>query len=131
MNETFTRNELEKIYDSLYSKAEKILNNFNPCEHKVISNEHQCLGKLDNSVPKGQYGSNTTKQCCCIGCDFWTEKGCGADKPLACKTWLCGISRLKYPKIKEKLDKIQFKAIHLNIYYGRRDKKYSIDMAMT
>ena len=123
---------LEKIYDSLYKEVSDILERFNPCEHKVCSSCHTCLGKLDFSAVKGSYGDNTTKEACCVGCKFW-KNGCTADKPLYCKVWLCETAASKYPIVKSKLDIIQNKARKFNFVSGflcRKEKVDAIDFCI-
>lgn len=124
------RKILERIYDSLYAQAEETLKSFNPCEHKVVNQNHTCLGKEDFSAPIGSYGDNTTVACCCIGCCFWKrEKGCAAEKPLACKTWLCGTAALKYPDVKNKLSEIAKMSYPLIMYAERSDKEKSLNQS--
>lgn len=65
----------EKLYDELYQKAEEFLARVNPC--KVQNGE--CLRKYKYN------GRNF----CCGGCEHIKKEGCSADKPLACKAWLC------------------------------------------
>lgn len=132
-NETI-KELLEKIYDSLYAEAEQILKEFNPCGHKIVDKEHTCWGKQDFSaaaIDPGGYNDNTSPACCCIGCKFWIkDKGCTAESPLACKSWLCGTAALKNPQIKTKLSEIENKTQQFYLYVVRADKATSINNAL-
>jgi hypothetical protein len=123
------RKLLEKIYDSLYDEASKVLSEFNPCEHKVCNSCHTCLGKTDFTARKGSYGDNTSEQACCIGCKYW-NKGCTATKPLYCKVWLCGTAGKKHPLVLKKLSIIEGKARGFFILQSREDKNTSISFAL-
>lgn len=98
---------LERIYDTLYDAADKILNKYNPCEHSFCDKKHTCLGKLIPQLGEGMHGHNRTEQACCIGCEFWRSNGCNADKPMYCKVWLCGVAINRHQDILKKLAKIK------------------------
>ena len=114
---------LEAIFEKLYARAESVLNNFQPCEHKVINKKHSCLGQSDSLA------GNNTPQCCCIGCPSW-NKGCKAEKPLTCKTWLCGIAKLNYPKAYIQLTEVANLAKRFGFYVFRGDKNSSMDASI-
>jgi len=113
---------LEEIYDLLYEKAEAILKRDNPCEHKMKCGVHSCLGKKD--ILSG----DNNPQCCCEGCPFW-DKGCKAEKPLTCKTWLCRISKKIYPETYSDLNKITQLIDLLHFWVYRGDKRQSLNQA--
>jgi hypothetical protein len=85
----FSIKYLERVYDRLCIAADKLLKEYNPCKIK----NNKCVGCRS----LGGYGSNNTKQLCCIACKYWKEnKGCTV-KALSCKLWLCD-------SLKDKLD---------------------------
>lgn len=123
--------ELAAEYDRLYAEAEAVLNEFKPCEHTFDLGNHHCIGQGEGVQTPYDYGSssNIGPQCCCNGCKSWTDKGCVADKPLGCKTWLCGIARIAHPEACAKLDTIARQAMKLNIYFYRAGKDASLRAA--
>ena len=122
---------LSKAYDELYEQADAVLKQFNPCQHTSDKNgEHTCVeAETVKSEAIRFWGKNYAPQCCCVGCTFWTKTGCTADKPLTCKTWLCGITALKNPEANAKLRQIADQARSLFIYHERMDKKESLELS--
>lgn len=122
------RKILEKIYDTLYEEADKVLKEFNPCEHKGDGDNHICLGSTKENPAMWKENSAA---CCCGGCKFWKiNVGCTAEKPLSCKVWLCGAARLKHKEIPHKLDAIAKKAYNLELVGARQDKSFIINNAL-
>ncbi len=107
---------LEAIFEKLYARAESVLRQFNPCEHKVDKAVHSCIGKADQgNIP----------QCCCLGCPSW-DKGCKAEKPLTCKAWLCGAAKTKHPDASNKLSEIYGHIVFYGFWAFRGDKTKSM-----
>ena len=122
--------ELAAEYDRLYAEAEAVLKDFQPCEHEVVKRKHHCAGMVDEIPGEiGYFGSNNNPQCCCFGCKSWTKKGCAADRPLGCKTWLCGVSKFKHPSVADRLNVIARAAMGLNVYHHRCDRATSLRYA--
>jgi hypothetical protein len=69
----YTLEQRSEKYDELYSRASKILEEFNPCK---IENGTCIQFRLN--------GENF----CCDECSNLSEKGCTVQS-LYCKTWLC------------------------------------------
>jgi hypothetical protein len=124
-----TQQELEHIYDGLYDQASKVLAEINPCQHTVSAGKHTCTGKdTVNWDLKPQH--RNTPQCCCVGCKYW-DYGCKAEKPLACKVWLCSAAMYKFPKAIEALNAIGREAKRFALLSFRSDKTTSIKNALT
>lgn len=122
---------LERIYDSLYAEAEAVLKEFNFCDHRNVGEEsYSCLSirEYPSESCKISFGSGKAiRTGCCGGCKYLTEKGCSAEKPLGCKTWLCGVAKLKNPETSKKLSEIQTKSCQMNLYTVRGDKTETIN----
>lgn len=65
-----TLKDRKKLYNRLYDISNFLLKKYNPCK---IENDH-CI---------------MSKNFCCIGCKYLTNKGCSV-KCLWCKLWMCG-----------------------------------------
>jgi hypothetical protein len=81
---TQVRQQLNRIYNRLWSRADELIKRHQPCQwHRDPEGHMQCLGSKAGFVPPDS--------ACCISCKHHTpEKGCQADRPLSCRTWLCG-----------------------------------------
>lgn len=122
-----TRAQLEKQFDALYDEAMEILTKFNPCEHKSdVIGRHSCVGN-GKDIPNN---ANSGPQCCCTGCPKWTKKGCVAEKPLTCRTWICVAAANKNPEAFHALTKMASKVMKANFWVFRGDKNKSIELAL-
>lgn len=63
-----------KQYKTLYHTVDAFIKKVNPCKIEC--------GKC-------QRGKDGGKNFCCSGCRYLTEHGCGADRPIACRAFLC------------------------------------------
>ena len=123
--EHILRQKLETVFDGLYQEAEDILKQFNPCEARVKNGCFSCIGQTS------KLGGNNTAQCCCIGCSKWTDKGCVADKPLTCRTWLCNLAGARHEEADNALFRLSSKVSNLGFYVTRGDKQASLDKAIS
>jgi hypothetical protein len=139
-----TRARLARIYDKLYAQAERLLASANPCGIHKQGGHVIC-----NGCNKGR-SSTLPDTLCCGGCNYAAgerkpsaygghhdkKRGCTAEKPLACKTWLC--DRVRFPNdgygpitpLAQKLRHIRNKAIRLNLHVIYGDRRQSLDSAM-
>lgn len=118
------RPRLERIFDKLYAEAERVLRSHRPC--KVAVNQHgaSCLDCRNGHASK-------VNVMCCGSCKWHTkDRGCVANKPLTCRTWLCYTAQLHDREADRKLERIAARAHRLGFYVGRGDKEQSIQNAM-
>lgn len=118
------RERLEQIYDALFAEAEKILKEANNvCEFRKTSDGAVCAGC--------SIGYVEPKTLCCEGCKYHSvTQGCRAEKPLACKTWLCVSRRGARPDVEAKLAQIRTATESFGFYKIRGDKDESLDQAI-
>jgi hypothetical protein len=111
---TFDR--LNTLYNKLYKRADQITKQSKPC--KISGSKCQACG-----IEQKPYGHTPQPgEMCCAGCSHHGEKGCRADRPLACKTWLCPTARQAHPDVAAKLDKVASRAVDLGLYGMRVSK---------
>ena len=101
-----------------------MIKEFNPCEVSVNNGVCRCLAAYKNS----DYAK--PNELCCDDCQFHTNKGCVAEKPLTCKLWLCPIAEQKYPEVHKKLRQLWKIADCFGFWAFRGDKKMSLDNAV-
>jgi hypothetical protein len=118
---------LERIFDRLYAAAEKVIREHDPCKVKINQHGASCLDCISR---KGQGDASRLNKLCCAGCKFHTSKGCKANKPLTCRTWLCYTAQDDNPEAFRKLDRIAERAAAMGFYVGRGDKEDSINNAL-
>ena len=58
------------------------------------------------------------------------HKGCQANKPLMCKTWLCSAKSVRHPEIEQKLYRVRKIAGTYDFIHFREDKDTSMKIAM-
>lgn len=117
--------QLEKLYDGLYAEAEAILKMYSPCEVKVRNGHVKCLGcRVKDEVA-------LQNELCCGGCNFHSVTGCTAEKPLACKLWLCHTAKTKYPEVEARLSVLREIARSNRLYVYRGDKAMTMRNAMS
>ena len=93
------RERLEKVYNKLYGHAERVLKQHCPCG---VSKEGGCVSCVGSRA-----GITPSNELCCTGCEHHSTKaGCQAEKPMACKTWLCPPASETSPEASAKLGKI-------------------------
>src|SRR4051812_14531075 len=89
--------KLEKAFDILWDRIDNIMKTHNPCGHCVVDGNHSCfrkanqiqIAKTHNYYEVGLFENNEHfSRACCSYCKFW-DKGCKANKPLLCRTFLC------------------------------------------
>lgn len=113
------RENLEAKFDGLYDKAIELLNQYNPCQIQKIGDKISCGGNYNG--PK----------LCCGSCRHLSPTGCKADKPLACRLWLCPLSERKLSSdIMKKLNDLRYEAQRLGFWVFRGEKEESIKNAM-
>lgn len=112
------RANIEKKFDFLFDEVQKVLSKYNPCAITIKDKSVHCIGC--------GFGGNNPNELCCSGCKFHTKSGCIANRPLTCKTWLCGKARMVFPECAQELDNIVHRVIDLNLYVFRGDKDASI-----
>lgn len=114
---------LEEIHDSLYVRAQIILKSKKPCGHKKVGGVHSCIGMVEG-------GEDNRPGCCCFGCPHLDpKKGCIAEKPLTCRTWLCEIARGANPETSAQLRIISQQASDLGFWICRGTKWEEIEQA--
>lgn len=123
---TKTRKQLEILFDDLYAEAEAILKLYKPCEVRVRSGHVKCLG-----CRKQNTSNSAQDELCCGGCRFHSVNGCTAEKPLACKLWLCHEAKTKYPKAAKRLLALREIAFSNHLYVVRGDKAKSLRNAVS
>jgi hypothetical protein len=121
-----TRNQIETEYDALYEKVNALISETNPCEVTIAGKTAYCMAcshRVCGDVIK-------PNELCCDGCKHHDiSKGCQADKPLACKLWLCSHSKKKHAKIADRLYKFEQEARELFgcFFFSRGDKTEQIN----
>lgn len=71
-----------KAYNNLYYEVDKFMKSINPCK---ISGGKCARGKSGGTnFCCGAFGTSTGKDC-----SYCSSTGCKAEKPLACRLWLC------------------------------------------
>ena len=132
-NKKRIREALEKLYDRLYSEAEAVLNQYNPCQVGRCSAGIVCTEWREFQKPEAIKSSDNNAQpntLCCIRCRYHSPtKGCQADRPLTCKLWLCSAAKICFPVAEKKLAELRDRA--KIFYYYRGNRKMSIDEAFT
>jgi len=107
---------LNTLYNKLYNHADRITKQVKPCG--IEGNKCRACG-----TSQGSYGATPQPgEMCCAGCTHHGEKGCKADRPLACKTWLCPTARYAHPDVAHKLDKVAHRAQDLGLWGARASK---------
>ena len=93
-------------YNNLWDKVDAFILRVNPCN--VI--DGKCLA----------YRKGKAENFCCSGCSHLTCTGCGARKPLSCRSWLCAaaIEALSDDDTKEYDD--LWDAIYMSPFFGPR-----------
>lgn len=125
MRKRVTRERLERIFDYLWAQADAIIKAHSPCEVKIGKHGVSCLDCRVRHRP------TEINILCCGGCKFHTkDKGCIADKPLTCRTWLCYSAQEAHPEAHRRLQDIASRMHRLGFYVGRGDKEDSIANAM-
>jgi hypothetical protein len=115
---------LERVFDKLYAQAEAILQEHRPCAVKVNQYGASCL---DCRI---KYRDTQVNVLCCGGCKWHSARGCTANKPLTCRTWLCHTAQQHDPEAKRKLSRIADRISRLGFYVGRGDREDSIQNAL-
>jgi len=69
-----TARSLEKKYDTLYARAEKVLAKFNPCEVCKTKRGVECFDTVRNTHSRGVFGANKPITLCCINCPLHDKK---------------------------------------------------------
>ncbi len=104
-----TKREIERIYDDLYDKADKLFKKYNPCQFNPQTG-------LCNAYPDiaSEWDRDKAYVLCCSGCSYVKERkhqhslksGCRV-KSLGCKLYYCDTFRNPKPKgFRKELDKI-------------------------
>jgi hypothetical protein len=129
------RERLEKVYNKLYGQAASALQKRKPCAIDASTGRVTCLGSRE-----GIYGDPTTSAkygggaemdtLCCTGCTHHTPQGCAAEKPLACKTWLCPHAAVKNPELAKRLRDLQSRAMRAKVYEPRGDMPTAISRGL-
>jgi hypothetical protein len=114
---------LERVFDKLYAEAERILQQHKPCQVKLNQHGASCLDCRVRGA--------TVNVMCCGGCKWHTAKGCVANKPLTCRTWLCGSAQNFDGEAFRKLQRIAKRVGRLGFYVGRGDRTDSIENALS
>jgi hypothetical protein len=124
-----SRRKLEKIYDSLYDRAQAILDKYNPCDIRKDKTGHvTCTCTRSDSDYCGRT-KKQQKQLCCYGCQFLTKNGCRV-RCLMCKLHLCHTIPYSHPARKA-LDKLQEEAWEYTGFLQiRRSKRFALDHAL-
>jgi hypothetical protein len=110
----YSLEQRSKKYDELYSRASRILTEFNPC-------------KIENGTCiKGRCGESSF---CCDGCSNLSEKGCTVQS-LYCATWLCEpaarVMSQKYEIFDELMTQIDDEARNYDLLMFRAGKLKSL-----
>ncbi len=125
------RKEIEKLYDGFFAEAVAVIEQYNPCKVRKCRCGVVCTEWRARQYP-GVYhfiDDNKPNDLCCGGCKHHDrDRGCHAEKPLACKLWLCYSAEERYPGARKKLEDIQERAENvLGPLLFRGDRKDSID----
>jgi hypothetical protein len=119
------QSRLERVFDKLYAEAERILQEHRPCKVKMNQHGASCL---DCRVQRRETKVN---ELCCGGCKWHkADRGCTANKPLTCKTWLCFTAQHGDPEAQRRLQRVAERVRRLGFYVGRGDREDSIQNAM-
>jgi hypothetical protein len=101
--------EQEVLYDALYEEVDLFMKKHNPCDIR------------DGKCTKGRKGYNSF---CCSWCPELSDNGCIADKPLACRIWLCSVPLDTMSKeLKKEYDILRKKVDHSG-FWGNRVSKH-------
>jgi len=116
-----------KLYDLIYNKADKLFEEYNPCNIRVKDNVLIC----NNKYMCKKYG----KDLCCSGCRYLGEKGCTI-KCLSCKVGMCweghtcetmfkkDLSHINIPKVFiHKIDRLKRIAYKYQLSFTRTSKE--------
>ena len=125
------RKRVEVLYDRFYSRALAVIKKDNPCQVKREGVNVVCAECIDRRKPESIHFIDDAKPntLCCIRCEHHNpKKGCQADRPLACKLWLCQTAKKLYPEAAAELDKISTEAHEVfGTLCFRGDRKQTVD----
>lgn len=129
------RERLEKVYNKLYAQAADVLKKRPPCGIDPSTGQVSCHasreGLYPDPVTAAKYGGEVDMNTlCCKGCQHWSPQGCAAEKPLACKTWLCPNAASKHPGVAKRLRDLQSRAMKSRLYDPRGDKTSALARAL-
>lgn len=129
------RERLEKVYNKLYGQAADALSKRKPCAIDASTGRVTCLGSREgiygDPITKAKYGGGAEMDTlCCTGCTHHTPQGCAAEKPLACKTWLCPHAAVKNPELAKRLRDLQSRAMKAKVYEPRGDMPTAISRGL-
>ncbi len=124
-------NQLSKIYDDLFKRADDIVKKYNPCDIQVKDGIATCTMTRANPAFDSTGSFNRVKcqrgDLCCTGCNFHSKIGCTADKPLMCKLWLCNVAKTQNPKcareLQDIINEINGMELHNRIWLKDRGNK--------
>jgi hypothetical protein len=136
-----SRADLEKIFDELYDRVDSLIKRHNPCQVTVTPNTRfvsgvdvRCTSNRESTIKCGIFdkGKRRSLDLCCGGCEFHTPTGCVAEKPMACRMWLCYTikNNPKNADLVNQLNNLESEARREDFYVIRGDKKMIIDRAM-
>jgi len=127
---SINRKRLVKIYNKLYGQATNLLKKHSPCAIDTSADQATCLAIRQQN--RAGIGSGVVKPdtLCCAGCPYHTSLGCTAEKPLACKTWLCYYAAKQNPEMAKRLCDFEHRARIAGLWHPRGDMKSSISRAL-
>ena len=134
-----TRNlkaRLSRIHDALFARADALIKQYKPCGHKNVKVTKALIAGFAFSAKALKPGAmlhicnHDYGTVCCSNCRHLTASGCGAEKPLSCRVWLCPREAQTQRELANGLDAIRARADRLCLVGIREDKEHHVQSAL-
>jgi len=98
---------LNEAYDTIYNRAQALLEEFNPCEIE----DGRCMSRTHDYLA-----------CCSSACKYISREGC-ITRNLRCKTFLCKDALNGNPELESRWERLEKLAFKLELAYPWQSKE--------